>query len=203
VRSRNKANHSKRRNCVSAEFGVTVKARVQGKINFCGVGPFKSLMAAGKKLFLIRSVGELSLFHLFLREESGRENVWGVRGPSIYWLLFQSSGKCGQSQWIGGWIAWWIGLQSQPFVVACGLRQSRRQTNLWNKKKKNVLCGTSAKVGEGRSWHAKFHLSLDKVEGLEGFLNYSVGLWGPEPFVGDLDSQKHKALDHFNFVPLI
>ena len=91
----------------------------------------------------------------FQMEEGRRENVQGAWDPELCWLHCWGSGKCIQSQWMGGWFAWWIGLHSRPFVVSCGLGQSKSHTKLWyNQKECFLWC--ICKVSESRSWHAKF-----------------------------------------------
>ena len=126
---------------------------------------------------VLESVGTWpQTFVSFSRQKKVEERMSGLRGVLNYAGCFsRGSGKCRQSQWMGGWFAWWIGLNSWHFIVPCGLGQSRSHTELWYNQKECFLCA-SVKVGETRRWHAKFPSSSEKVEALMGFLNYSVSM---------------------------
>ena len=64
------------------------------------VGPFKNLMAAGKKLFLSRLVRDLRLLYLFRRKKV-EERMFGVRGVLNYAGCFSEA--AGSVDRVNGW----------------------------------------------------------------------------------------------------
>jgi len=85
---------------------VIVIARVQRKFNLNEVGPFKSLMAAGKKLFLSQLVCVLRALYLFPDGRRWKRVCAGCVGSFIMLAAFPEA--AGSVAGVNGWEAGFV-----------------------------------------------------------------------------------------------
>jgi len=91
-------------------------------------------MAAGKKLFLSRSVRVLRLLYLFPEGRKWKRECPGCVGgvlDYLCWLLFpEAAGSVDGVNGQEAGLSDGLGFFHDPFVVYCGLGQSRSHTKL-------------------------------------------------------------------------